>query len=69
MKRIDQNVLSQISGGNAWNNFWESIGNTLGQWGASQAYSKESKSLHDIGTGASGESLEDFLASQNDPLL
>ncbi|MFC3123290.1 hypothetical protein [Agaribacter flavus] len=68
MKRISSSELKQVSGA-GWDSFWESVGDTIGSWVAGAAYSKESKRLHDIGSGNSEITLNQFLSSQNDPLL
>ena len=66
MRTLNESELVVVSGGGAWDDMWEYIGEALGGFIAEQAYSKGAKELHDLG---SNGGLDDYLAGQNDPLL
>jgi len=69
MNMLTEKEVHQVSGAGAWDDFWAWVGYRTGDFLAESAYSGGSKTLHDIGSGSSGQSLSGFLADQNDPLL
>lgn len=66
MIEINEQVLEYVNGAGAWDDFWKMVGDAIGSALAEDAYSKNSKALHDL---ASNGGLDEFLENQNDPLL
>lgn len=66
MIELSRANFKDVQGAGSWDDFWKMIGEAIGSAVAEDAYSKESKVLHDLG---SNGGLDEFLENQSDPLL
>ncbi|WP_334020909.1 hypothetical protein [Alteromonas sp. S015] len=67
-ENLTLNVI-EMANDDIWNPFWYEMGRIARNWFASHAFTKENKTLHEIGSGSSSLALAAFMSESSDPLL